>query len=64
MVWRKTNRPNILYKTTLYERCMQYIYTNPVKVDLVIEPQYCLYRSGCNQNPTNDILAKEHNERA
>jgi REP element-mobilizing transposase RayT len=64
VVWRKSNRPIVLDNPELYERCLDYIYLNPVKAGLVLAPNHWLYSSACNENPINDILRKQYGEGA
>ncbi|MFY0674422.1 MAG: hypothetical protein JXQ87_13555 [Bacteroidia bacterium] len=44
-VWRESNRPIVLDNPEIYERCIDYMYLNPVKVGLVLAPNHWLYSS-------------------
>jgi putative transposase len=47
-VWQEGNDPQLLYSDHFLKQKMDYIHNNPVKAELVLEPEHYVYSSACD----------------
>jgi putative transposase len=55
-VWREGNDPQLLYSDHFLRQKMDYIHNNPVKAELVLQPEHYVYSSACNYSGEKGLL--------